>query len=353
MVTFISRQLKIITLQKTLFVLSILLITLILLIVVGAVAATAQLRRVKHALHVAGFTNNLNASIVPLPGHAVHASRAATGTGTNAGIYSPDTARCAANLIKRLTDNVKHHMARANRTRSTLSATVVDHSNLPEGLMHRKSIYYKKRVIAWVLVDSKTRPTAIWVVFRGTVSKREWLKNCEVRQVSPSFWDIPEIGVHNGFAVLYHHIRQQLLIHAVDNLPVYICGYSMGAALATLFAFELTATPNRPAVRPAVYVYIIAGPRIGNSKFTEALRNAQTNGPLRAFFHIMNLSDVIISIPFTVTPNLKSPQTPWLYEHAGDMLYFTDNWGNWANNHLLPIYIKNLNHLTKLTKIEY
>jgi hypothetical protein len=81
---------------------------------------------------------------------------------------------------------------------------------------------------------------------------------------------------------------------AVNSLT--ICGHSLGAALATLLAFDVGA--NTRFKNPTVYTY--AGPRTGDQQFANAYNRCVPNT-----FRIANRMDLV--------PNLPVPP---LYEHV-------------------------------------
>lgn len=111
-------------------------------------------------------------------------------------------------------------------------------------------------------------PGEIWVVFRGSSSVRNWIRDLEVAKIG--YATFPECGcsVHRGF---YHSVLgiREATIDAVANLVadhpdnrVYVGGHSYGAACGQLFAMELA----RVGIPADVYTY--GSPRVGDSLYS-------------------------------------------------------------------------------------
>src|SRR3990167_7818526 len=85
------------------------------------------------------------------------------------------------------------------------------------------------------------------------------------------------------------------------NIKVYVCGHSLGGALATL-CFGYMVLSDYPI--PVTAVYTIGQPRAGNKKFREALEFASPN---TKFIRITNNQDCV--------PSLASGQHCGLHVH--------------------------------------
>ncbi|KAM1252296.1 hypothetical protein ACFX13_041164 [Malus domestica] len=151
------------------------------------------------------------------------------------------------------------------------------------------------------------------IAFRGTAMCLEWLENLRatLTQLPSSPKDNCEPMVESGFLSLYTSgtdlipslqqiLRQEIarLLQSYGNEPLSITftGHSLGAALATLAAYDIKTTFNRS---PLVTVFSFAGPRVGNSSFR---RNLDKKGP--KVLRIVNSDDVITKVPgFVVNDN--------------------------------------------------
>ena len=106
-----------------------------------------------------------------------------------------------------------------------------------------RQIFSKKnriRVFSGILLTSKENNV---LVFRGTQTQAEWLKNLNANQqkyISPAGKAIGE--VHEGFFQLTNELTPAISEAVKDldpTIPFYITGHSLGAAVATLAALEI------------------------------------------------------------------------------------------------------------------
>ncbi|XP_047174441.1 phospholipase A(1) DAD1, chloroplastic-like [Vigna umbellata] len=160
----------------------------------------------------------------------------------------------------------------------------------------------------------------IVVAFRGTTTCLEWLENLRAtlnNVVQPTATGItaaePCSGEENGamvesgflslytsklsdnpsFMSLQDMVRKEigriLKTYEGENLSLTITGHSLGAALATLTAYDIRNSFLRP---PHVTVISFGGPRIGNRSFRRRLEEQGTK-----VLRIVNSDDVITKIP--------------------------------------------------------
>ncbi|KAE8076164.1 hypothetical protein FH972_014829 [Carpinus fangiana] len=114
-----------------------------------------------------------------------------------------------------------------------------------------------------------------------------------------------EIQVHSGFLSAYDSVRTRIIsliklaIGCVDDLAepllkwhVYVTGHSLGGALATLLALELSS--SQLAKRGAIFVtmYNFGSPRVGNKKFAELY-----NEKVKDSWRVINHRDIIPTVP--------------------------------------------------------
>ncbi len=265
--------------------------------------------------------------------------------------YSAAIARFAADLVNRLS------LARTERRvlLAPLSLSPLAVLNAEAG-----------DKLGWVLKD--TEGTQLWIVFRGTASKQEWEKDFELQQVpfvlslahkqasevpipklalQPTTEHVmfaPGIKVHYGFLDTYLKLRPQLMavLKEHPNVPIYVTGHSLGAAIATLCTLDLATNTQTTKLN----TYTFGTPRVGNPQFSRAFDEVKT---IQSFYQIANVADVVFSVPLSVMPNTDDPKNPYLFQHAGDIMGFSDNWGSWTQNHTMPIYIQNLDNVSLLS----
>ena len=88
-------------------------------------------------------------------------------------------------------------------------------------------------------VPGRTDNMAV-IVFRGTTSVADWLTNIKAKPQSiPG--QITKKKSHPGFWDAYEVVRADVnqLLEKVQDLPLFICGHSLGGALATIATYEL------------------------------------------------------------------------------------------------------------------
>ncbi|XP_052171125.1 phospholipase A(1) DAD1, chloroplastic-like [Diospyros lotus] len=152
------------------------------------------------------------------------------------------------------------------------------------------------------------------IAFRGTATCLEWIENlratltCLDGHASDNRDEDPM--VESGFLSLYTSqtatcpslqdaVRDEIskIIHSYrgEPLSITIVGHSLGAALATLTAFDITTTFDHA---PPVTVISFGGPRVGNRSFRRQLDKAGTK-----ILRIVNSDDLITKVPGFVIDN--------------------------------------------------
>ena len=135
-------------------------------------------------------------------------------------------------------------------------------------------------------------------------------------------------------------------------MSLTITGHSLGAALAVLTAYDITATIKDA---PMVTVVSFGGPRVGNSSFRRRLEE-QGSKVLR----IVNTSDIITKVPGFVVdqeiekddrdasiPSWLLSKTGWAYADIGQELRVSSQrTANVAACHDLNVYLNLVNQLS-------
>ncbi|KAI5345063.1 hypothetical protein L3X38_012940 [Prunus dulcis] len=156
------------------------------------------------------------------------------------------------------------------------------------------------------------------ISFRGTATCLEWLENLRAtlthlpsRTNNNSCLNECEPMVESGFLSLYtsgthlmpslqqmvrEEIARLLQSYGDEPLSLTITGHSLGAALATLAAYDIKTTFNRS---PLVTVMSFGGPRVGNRSFRRHLEKKGAK-----VLRIVNSDDVITKVPgFVIDEN--------------------------------------------------
>ena len=150
------------------------------------------------------------------------------------------------------------------------------------------------------------------IAFRGTATCLEWLENLRATLTQLPNTECDKNGsdesgpmVERGFLSLYtsgtpirpslqEMVREEskrlLQTYGDEPLSLTIAGHSLGAALATLAAYDIKTTFNRVPV--LVTVISFGGPRVGNRSFRQLLDKQGTK-----VLRIVNSDDVITKLP--------------------------------------------------------
>lgn len=144
----------------------------------------------------------------------------------------------------------------------------------------------------------------ICVVFCGTQSRLDWYYNL---MISKTRLD-NDVHVHKGFhkhlhaTGVYDVLTAKLaaLINQYPTYQVFLCGHSLGGALATLFGYEFKSSPHCQDDQP-ITVVSFGSPRVGDYNFTH--RFEATNKLFH--FRVVNNKDVMTVMP------------PYQYYHCG------------------------------------
>jgi predicted lipase len=129
----------------------------------------------------------------------------------------------------------------------------------------------------------------LYVVFRGTSSKKDAQNDVSIDKV-PFIKEGEK--VHIGFLSSWDSVKETILnlIPKYKNIDkVVVCGHSLGAAVATLCAYNISCVYEDLRVESCT----IGSPRVGNKTFKDNydLRKIKT-------FRIVNNNDVVTRSPY-------------------------------------------------------
>jgi predicted lipase len=132
-----------------------------------------------------------------------------------------------------------------------------------------------------IIMDHNT----VYAVFRGTKNISNILTNVNIRLVNID----DNVKVHSGFYKRYQQISEVLfssLAH-LKKKSIVCCGHSMGAAIATIAAYNLAQSKYK------VKLYTFGSPQVGNIYFKAKMAKLV---PLS--WRFVNSNDVVVrSIP--------------------------------------------------------
>ncbi|KAL0920221.1 hypothetical protein M5K25_009341 [Dendrobium thyrsiflorum] len=115
-----------------------------------------------------------------------------------------------------------------------------------------------------------------------------------------------EVQVHGGFLNAYDSVRNRILTliklaigyheeYHLESMPkwnVYVTGHSLGGALATLLALEISTSPMAKHGVISVTMYNFGSPRVGNRRFADLY-----NEKVKDSWRVVNHRDIIPTVP--------------------------------------------------------
>ncbi len=145
------------------------------------------------------------------------------------------------------------------------------------------------------------------LAFRGTEVKKKMDIATDAKAFKAS---VIEGRVHRGFAGAYESVETQVLkgIRKIGDLPLYITGHSLGAALATVATQYLERDPILRDQIAACYTF--GSPRVGNREYDREFKSS--------IYRVINTTDIV-----TVVPLLAMG-----YIHIGDVRFLEPGMGD-------------------------
>lgn len=221
----------------------------------------------------------------------------------------------------------------------------------------------KPKRVPFGFIAKEKNTQNIYIIFRGTITPKEWINNLKVMQSSYQKNDNHQIcdsiddsitgEIHRGFLKTYtdkgkiNSIKfkiEKVLKSCPENTRIFIAGHSLGGALATIAAFHIHFCTVISFKNPTLYSF--ASPRVGDGDFA---RNFQQ---LTECYRIANSEDMIPKVPI-ISLLLASARLPGEYgaaclvngfssrldyQHIGMPIYFTLGNNDIFENHSLESY---------------
>ncbi|KAJ6838216.1 lipase-like [Iris pallida] len=139
---------------------------------------------------------------------------------------------------------------------------------------------------------------AVIIAFRGTQehSIQNWIEDLFWKQLDLNYLGMPEAMVHHGFYSAYHNTTMRPgILSAVQrtkelygDLRVMVTGHSMGGAMASFCALDLTVNQGLRDVRLMTF----GQPRVGNAVFASYFNKHVSNA-----FRVTNGHDMVPHLP--------------------------------------------------------
>ncbi|MFC4599540.1 lipase family protein [Cohnella hongkongensis] len=200
----------------------------------------------------------------------------------------------------------------------------------PVGEIRAKSLLGIRERFGFVLQSD----THAIVAFRGTSTTSDWVSDALASQIKPKF--VKNAGrAHRGFTELYSSARSDVLAcleRVSSDKTLCVTGHSLGGALATLCALDVSAgTKFR---QPVVYTY--GAPRVGDPAFVKAYESR-----VERSFRVHNAFDPVTYLPPLTLTLPKSGRT-YDYKHARRSERLVFHHGSVPGNHAISGYYSEL-----------
>tara|TARA_B100001063_G_scaffold183104_1_gene172423 strand:+ start:663 stop:1535 length:873 start_codon:yes stop_codon:yes gene_type:complete len=195
-----------------------------------------------------------------------------------------------------------------------------------------------------VAITKSEKKKRITVVFRGSESKTDWYYDLQIRKMKLH----DDVYVHSGFHRQLHiNNNYEKIRDCVKNLlnenkeyEIFVTGHSLGAALSTLFGYELSRE-----IDSNIIVISFASPRVGNYNWRKAFDNKSN----LAHYRVTNNRDIVTASPMIlynhvgINIHLK-PSSYDIFENYSYNTWWKYSLFNcWsANDHNIDLYYKNL-----------
>lgn len=253
-----------------------------------------------------------------------------------------------------------------HETAGSLSVTTEYNQSTTDYLLDQMSRYYRfifrenkeyevrtgSKILEKIFTENNTQlscllleePDALVILFKGTTTPYEWREDFKYSSVPvPNSWTttpVKDIQLHKGFVEFYSIMRDDIQKYVKKYTNIYICGHSLGAALAQLCSFDCKLQ------NLATYCLTIGSPRVGNPAFAEYMGDT-------SLFQLRNDADVIMNLPTTWIVPINGKHEIYSYVHAGTMYMFNEIASNLGTAHMLSVYKKHTNkdHLCEVRYI--
>ncbi|RED63952.1 lipase family protein [Cohnella lupini] len=212
------------------------------------------------------------------------------------------------------------------------------HYNNPDGSFVMPESY---EPVADILAESLTgvterfgfiiqSPEYAIIAFRGTSSTTDWVSDAMASQ--SKYKCVKNAGQsHRGISNIYYSAREcvlKALREISTDKTLYITGHSLGGALATLCALDIST--NTLFGNPGVYTY--GSPRVGDPTFAKTFNNR-----LRYSYRINNRFDVVTHLPPQAFKLPKRTRT-YYYKHVAQSEMLSFHNGSIPGNHVISSY---------------
>ena len=166
------------------------------------------------------------------------------------------------------------------------------------------------------LVGYNTDYDRLFVAFRGSIDLLNWIDDIQIRRITP--YNDSNVEVEQGFYKAYRYLQpaiQESLLSLRDKYQtrrLMITGHSLGAALASIMAYETLDDYD-------VWLINFGSPRVGNPAFVKALQS------IEVIYRVVHYYDIVPHTPEEALGYLHLPYEIWYDEANEYYVTCTDN----------------------------
>ena len=242
-----------------------------------------------------------------------------------------------------------------------VSSTAVDSIARLTSFVDDTTYIPPKHIVDWKLIEPKGHDRAasivltsnglVWISFRGTVTKSEWLDIDLQKGYSP-------IGnrscqnacqCHRGITDYYNNDLRVRILDVLNARQykdkingIVVCGHSLGGGLSIVCTADMV-LDNSPFPRVPITTIAIAPPRVCSLELSERLTHMNstlTRGRRLNIKLIINTSDIVPDAPSAVTPDMSAfrHKTMFRYQHPSQVFTFNKTKESLLLSHSLVTY---------------
>lgn len=181
----------------------------------------------------------------------------------------------------------------------------------PTSQFQTLSVHYDKSTDTLNFLGWNDATKEVVIAYRGTQSIRNFLDDFDMFQTKTDFANISGARVHAGFDAAYKKLRNatmidfQNLMAMKPGYDIRITGHSLGGAMATLFALELSYVYHYK-----VHLHTFGTPRVGNAVVSKAVAQF-----VDVHWRVVNNADPIPHFPpqLLFPDYFHAPREVWLH----------------------------------------
>lgn len=157
---------------------------------------------------------------------------------------------------------------------------------------------------------------AIFVAFRGSSNIRNWIDDIQFHKIYP--YNDQTIAVEKGFYKAYQNVKPDIfdtldmITQKYSTKKLLLTGHSLGAALATLMAFDVIEMHDS-------LLYTYGSPRVGNDNFVQSFNSSFP------IYRVTHYYDIVPHLPQEILGFLHTPQEIWYNEENNQYKICNDN----------------------------